>query len=241
MSANAYEVLALAMRYVFAGLMLLIVLRGWRTAVVDSRRARKLRRLSPDTGVVGELLVLDGNERARRGMRYPVTLEGTIGSARRSDIRIRHSSVKARHAIYQMTNEGLYVRGHAGARIGDAVGQSLRELKLSDGDVLRIGRVRLLLVLTGADASPEEMVRRVARPYGEEDRLQKENEMDDDLFAPRDDTDDLFASDPDDLFASNPAGSFGSNSGGDFDAWQEAPRPIRRRPVDNAGKGKKRR
>ena len=45
MGANAYEILALAMRYVFAGLMLLIVVRAWRITAIDSRRARKLRRL----------------------------------------------------------------------------------------------------------------------------------------------------------------------------------------------------
>ena len=74
MSANAYEILALAVRYVFAFLMLLIVLRAWRITSVDSRRARKLRRLSPQTGIIGEMLVMDGGERAKPGMRYPVTL-----------------------------------------------------------------------------------------------------------------------------------------------------------------------
>ena len=74
MSANAYEILALAMRYVFAALMVLIVLRAWRISVIDSRRATKLRRLSPDTGSIGEMLVVNGSERARPGMHYPVTL-----------------------------------------------------------------------------------------------------------------------------------------------------------------------
>ena len=112
-SSNLYELLALAMRYVFAALMVLIVLRAARITAVDSRRARRLRRLSPQTGIVGEMLVMDGGERARPGMRYPVTLEGAIGSSRRADIRLRHSSVRARHAFYQMTDEGLFVRSHA--------------------------------------------------------------------------------------------------------------------------------
>ena len=218
MSANAYEILALGMRYVFAALMVLIVLRGWRISVIDSRRARKLRRLSPETGIVGEFLVLDGDERARRGMRYPVTLEGSIGSSRRADIRIRHSTVRARHAIYQMTNGGLYVRGHARARISDATGLSLRETILKDGDILRIGRVRLLLVLTGADSSPEEMVRRVSRRYGVEDtRPQPETEFDDGIFVP-----DV---DADDLFSTNPAGGFAPEAD-EFDEWQNHRRPA---------------
>lgn len=163
MSANAYEILALAMRYVFAALMVLIVLRAWRISVIDSRRATKLRRLSPDTGIIGEMLVVNGSERARPGMHYPVTLEGTIGSARRSDIRVRHSTVRARHAIYQMTEEGLFVRGHANARIRDKFGRGAKELMLQDGDILRIGDVALMLVLTDGGSEPEEMDRRVLR------------------------------------------------------------------------------
>ena len=39
MSQNTYELIALAMRYFFAGMMLLIVLRAGRGALIDSRRA----------------------------------------------------------------------------------------------------------------------------------------------------------------------------------------------------------
>lgn len=67
--------------YVFAALMLWIVWRAGRGAAVDSRRAARLRRLSPMTGLCGEMVVLEGDERARRGMRYPVIREGTLGSA----------------------------------------------------------------------------------------------------------------------------------------------------------------
>lgn len=165
MSANAYEVLALAMRYVFAALMVLIVLRAWRISAVDSQRAKKLRRLSPETGIIGEMLVVDGGERARPGMRYPVTLEGTIGSGRRADIRLRHSSVAGRHAYYQMTEAGLFVRGHAHSRVRDGAGTPQRELMLEDGDILRVGRVSLMLVLTEGGNAPEEMHRHVMRRH----------------------------------------------------------------------------
>lgn len=207
MSANAYEILALAMRYVFAGLMVLIVLRAWRISMVDSRRAAKLRRLSPDTGIIGEMLVVNGSERARPGMHYPVTLEGTIGSNRRADIRVRHSTVRGRHAIYQMTDEGLFVRGHANARIRDKFGRGARELMLQDGDILRVGDVALMLVLTDGGSEPEEMNRRVLRR-----RMRSRNEMPDDegfddgIFE----TFERFEPEPeaDDLFMSNPASAF---------------------------------
>lgn len=160
MGADAYEVLAICMRYVFAALMVLIVLRAWRITARDGRRATKLRRLSPQTGIVGELMVMEGGERARDGLRYRVILEGSIGSGRRCDVRIRHSSVRARHALFQMTNDGLFVRSHAGARIADGHGIPQRELILHDGDLLSIGQVHLMLILAEADDTPDELERR---------------------------------------------------------------------------------
>lgn len=204
MSANAYELLALAMRYVFAGLMILIVLRAWRITAVDSRRAAKLRRLSPDTGIIGEMLIMNGSERAKPGMRYPVTLEGAIGSGRNADIRIRHSSVRSRHALYQMTDDGLFVRGHARTRIRDGRGRYARQLVLRDGDIVRFGDVSLMLVLTDADNAPEETIRRVRRRHRDENHREPEErfeggftgDFDNGIFETRPDADDLFMSNP---------------------------------------------
>ena len=206
MNTSAYELLAMGMRYVFAGLMLLIVLRALRGALTDSRRAAKLRRLSPETGIIGEMLVVDGSERARTGMRYPLTLEGSIGSSPSADIRVRHSSIRARHAVYQMTERGLYVRGHANARIRRNRDPWASEILLHDGDILRIGGVRLMLVLTEANELPEELERRIHRrdltDFGIWDRRSHQNEgTDEDVF------------DADELFRSNPASGFSDDMG----------------------------
>lgn len=166
MNANAYELLALCMRYVFAAIMALILLRAWKITLVDGQRATKLRRLSPETGIVGEFLVIDGHERSRNGMHYPVILEGTIGSDRRNDIRLRSSSVRRRHAIFQMTGDGLFVRGHAGGKLRDGFGRVVKEITLRDGDFVTIGGIRLMLVLSGAQnphESPAE--RKERRPH----------------------------------------------------------------------------
>ena len=201
MSANAYELLA--MRYVFAALIVLIVARAWYGASVDSQRATKLRRLSPDTGIIGELLVTDGGERAKPGMRYPVTLEGAIGSNRRADIRIRHSSIRGRHAIYQMTDEGFFVRGHASKRIGDGSGRFARELLLRDGDHLQGGRVTLMLVLTDGGSPDADPLRRRPR------RRRARNDRDDGFRAAPGDA-------ADDLFRANPAGGYD-----EYDSYDE--------------------
>ena len=213
MSANAYEILALAMRYVFAFLMLLIVLRAWRITSIDSRRARRLRRLSPQTGIIGEMLVMDGGERAKPGMRYPLTLEGCIGSARTADIRLRHSSVRRRHAYYLMTDDGLFVRGHASARIRRDHGNLEREVLLRDGETLQLGKVSLLLVLSGADSAPEEIHRTMLRHRRAQARPEEN------LPDGEDEIDSIFQAgeDADEMFFSNPASCLNPEDFDDFD------------------------
>lgn len=190
MSENLYELLALAARYLFAGLMILIVVRAWRITIIDSRRAKTLRRISPETGISGELLVLEGDEKAKRGMKYPVIREGQIGSGRKADIRIRHSSVRRRHAYFILKPEGLIVRSHAGAPLRNGQGRPVKQALLHDGDEIIIGRVHLLLVLTHAAAESRIPLRR--RPIR------------DDRYNDRDSGDDLFNADPDRLFRESP-------------------------------------
>ena len=163
MNGQLYELAALAGRYVFAALMVLIVLRAARITLIDARRAAALRRMSPETGVIGELLVTSGGQKARTGMRYPVIREGMIGSSRRADVRIRHASVRRRHAWFQQAEGGLKIRAHAGAPLRDGEGEPLRAALLEDGDVLRIGAVEVMLILNEAP----EPARRPARRRSE--------------------------------------------------------------------------
>lgn len=150
MNSGLYEILALAARYFFAGLFLLIVLRAWRVTVRDGRRARKLRRWSPETGLSGELVVLEGDGRARRGMRYPVIREGTLGSGRAADVRVRHASLRPRHARFELRDDGLLLSAAPGARLADAQGKRARRLLLRDGDRFYAGSVLFMLVLIDA-------------------------------------------------------------------------------------------
>ena len=153
MRKDLYEILALAGRYVFAALMVLIVLRAWRITIVDNRRARRLRLKAPQTGLCGELVVLEGGGKAREGMRYPVIREGIIGSSRKADIRVRHSSVSRIHAYFELTEEGLKLRSHGDALISRNWEDPEGDLLLRDGDTLELGDVQLLLVLTAAQGA----------------------------------------------------------------------------------------
>ena len=175
MNGQLYELAALAGRYVFAALMALIVLRAGRITLVDARRAAALRRMSPETGVVGELLVTAGGQKAKTGMRYPVIREGMIGSSRRADVRVRHGSVRRRHAYFQLTEAGLAVRSHARAPLRAGDGTPVKSLLLEDGDALIVGEVTLLLVL---NAAPE-----AAQPARPEPRRDEDDDPDG-LFEP---------------------------------------------------------
>ena len=197
MSENLYELLALAARYFFAGLMILILVRAWRITLIDSRRAKTLRRISPETGISGELLVLEGDERAKRGMKYPVIREGQIGTGRKADIRIRHSSVRRRHAYFILKPEGLSVRAHAGAPLRNGQGRPVKQILLRDGDEIIVGRVHLLLVLTHAPADAERRIplqRRRSMSDARRDGCYSDEQYDDDLFNP----------DPDKMFRESP-------------------------------------
>ena len=83
MSQNVYELIALAARYGFTALMVLIVLRAWRLTIVDSRRAQTLRRLSPETGLSGELIVMEGDQQAPQARLVPADPRGPFGARQR--------------------------------------------------------------------------------------------------------------------------------------------------------------
>ena len=204
MNANAYEILSLAMRYVFAALILLIVLRALVVTMVDSKRTAQLRRLNPKTGIIGEFLAIDDTGRTYRNKRYPVTLEGCIGASSRADIRIRRSGLHARHAYYQMTPSGLYVRGHAGITLMDDDGDYVRERILTDGDILYIGRLQLMLVLHEGSTVPS---------FNVEKRRRRPAQSDNDIFD-FEPEETFTEADPydipdgaDDFFQTNPAAS----------------------------------
>lgn len=154
MSGSLYELIAIAARYVFAALMVLIVARAWKITIVDSRRAARLRRLSPETGVCGEFLILTGSGRVREGMRFPVIREGMIGSSSKADVRLRSGGVRRTHAYFELTPKGLRLRDHASSRIYNARGEAKHEMLLGDGSKITIGSVEMMLILTVAVSAP---------------------------------------------------------------------------------------
>ena len=92
MLSSAYQLIALGARYLFVFLALLIVLRAGTSLLSEHRRRKKKLRNLPDAGMVGEMRDTD-NDRA-----YPLPREGTLGSGRGCDIRLK--GLRRRHVNF---------------------------------------------------------------------------------------------------------------------------------------------
>ena len=146
MRSDWYTLLSMGMRYWFAAIAAIIVLRAWRVTVRDTRRARVLRAWAPDTGAIGEIIVLSGGNGVRKGSRIPVPKEGLLGSSRRNDVRLRHKDVRRYHAHIELRENGVLAEtlGKAEIWLGGRTGN---KLLLRDGDLFSIGSLSLRLVL----------------------------------------------------------------------------------------------
>ena len=98
MSGDAYEILALLMRYVFAVIGALIVFRSFIWLRKDARAYRKEMRSLPDAGLIGEMVDLD------TGKAQPLPREGVIGSSRECDIRVKGDGVLRRHVRFEFVD-----------------------------------------------------------------------------------------------------------------------------------------
>ena len=142
MQPEAYEILALLMRYVFVLIGLLIVWRSFRWLLRDARAYQREMRALPDAGLVGEMVNL------LTGEAYPLPHEGVIGSGRNCDIRIKGGSVSRRHARFEFVEgKGLKIlpirRGAVllGGVPVHGAGYALHGTQLGIGDALL--RVRM--------------------------------------------------------------------------------------------------
>lgn len=155
MSRETYELLALAARYWFAALAVLIAFRGWRACVQDNRRARRLRDWQGGAGCVGELVLVDDGTRRRRRkpQTWLVPAEAVLGSGRAADIRLRSRDIQKRH-IFMTYRPGEMVLHPVNGSQFQAQWLTDGTQVLRDGDTLRVGPMRLTMVFfDAADAA----------------------------------------------------------------------------------------
>ncbi len=149
MSTEVYELIARAMRYWFLFLMALIVWRCWRCYLRDRRQSKKQRRLLPDAGYVGELIVVEGGGVLRTGEAFSVPREGTLGFLRTNDLCIPVDGVRNKHLWFMYDeDDGLMIEPFAGnkAEVDGNTSESRRvQLYMAHGSLLRVGEAELRL------------------------------------------------------------------------------------------------
>lgn len=159
MPQDLYEVIALAMRYWFAFLGVLIVWRAFSWLRKDRRlKHRRLRQL-PDAGLIGELLVLEGSAELQEGTLLPLPREGTLGFLRSCDVVVPADGVNPRHLDFSfVSGQGVRVYPRRGCSClvddNEVVNRrSARRFPLAHGSELTVGGAVLRLRLfAGLDA-----------------------------------------------------------------------------------------
>ncbi len=158
MPADKYEILALVARYWFTFLGVVIVWRSFVWLRKDARLKRKRLKQLPDAGLVGELVVLAGNETLPPGTVIPLPREGTLGSLRSCDISVPCSGVASLHGDFRFVNGvGLILTPAPRQSFmvdGEEPGPAQREWVLHHGSRLMVGdallRMRLFMGLETA-------------------------------------------------------------------------------------------
>ncbi len=185
MNEQAFEMVSLAMRYWFAGLILLAALCALRLALLDRRRARSERKAAPNMEYVGELLVVKGSGDVIRGERYAIQRDIVIGRRRKCDVCLDDHSVFPRHARGELRAGGMLI-GAIGSAPVSLRGQPLaQEILVKDGALFCIGAITLQLTLYDVvveyDAAGEGRAIDAARAGGDEfdEELPFEHDFDD--------------------------------------------------------------
>ena len=149
MSSSVYEVLSLGMRYVFAFLGVMIVIRSYLWLLRERKERHRRDRTMPDAGMVGGLVVLQGSGRVEKGQTYQVPWEGTLGSGRNCDVILPAPDVRRTHLHMLFTpRHGILVEPVSGQTCvvdGEEVDCRSRgeDHPLRHGSILQIGSVVL--------------------------------------------------------------------------------------------------
>lgn len=100
MPDNIYEIIALAMRYWFTALGVLIVWRAFSWLRKDRRLKHKRLRTLPDAGMIGEMVVIEGSRDLPEDTLISVPREGVLGFLRSCDLVVPVSGVNNQHADF---------------------------------------------------------------------------------------------------------------------------------------------
>lgn len=161
LDAKVYEVLALAMRYFFALIGVMIVWRSFSWLRKDRRQKHRRLKQLPDAGTIGILTVESGSRELRPGEIIPVPHEGVLGYLRTCDVVVPVDDVATMHLDFTFADgKGLYILPRRGCEAWvDGVlllnrRDSMRHPMLH-GSVLQVGQAVLRLGIFAGLNVPE--------------------------------------------------------------------------------------
>ena len=151
MDAKFYEVLAMAMRYFFTAMGVLIVWRSFSWLMKDRRlKHRRLRQL-PDAGTIGIFTVMQGGRHLPEGAIIPVPHEGVLGAVRTCDVVVPVDDVATMHVDFAFQDgHGLHIRPRRGCEVTvDGMPivsrRDSQSYPMQHGSVLEVGQAVLRL------------------------------------------------------------------------------------------------
>lgn len=161
MPQELYEILAQGASYWFAFLGIVIVWRSFAWLRKDGRARRKRVRQLPDAGLVGEMVVILGNDALPEGTLLPLPPEGVMGSLRICDICVPAEGVAGKHLSFRFRKgKGLAVIPWPQQIIwvdGEEYGHRGKPPIMCHGSRLQVGdivmRMRLFMGVEGGRAA----------------------------------------------------------------------------------------
>jgi len=143
--AKIYEVLALAMRYFFTLLGVMIVWRAFSWLRKDRKQTHKRLKQLPDAGTIGIFTVEAGGDDLAAGEVIPVPHEGVLGYLRTCDVVVPVADVATAHLDFTFVDgKGLYIYPRRGCEaVVDGVSLASRRdcqrYPMQHGSTLEIG------------------------------------------------------------------------------------------------------
>lgn len=169
--AKVYEVLALAMRYFFTLMGVMIVWRAFSWLRKDRKlKHRRLKQL-PDAGTIGILTVEQGSKQLKPGEVIPVPHEGVLGYLRTCDVVVPVEDVATMHLDFTFVDgKGLYIyprRGCEAVVDGNLLTtrRDSHRCPMQHGSTLKIGQAVLRLgVFAGLNVKEAQMAPYIPEP-----------------------------------------------------------------------------
>lgn len=166
MTADAYRLLAMFVRYWFVFLMCMITFRAFRWLYKERKAYQKTLKVLPDAGLIGELVDL------KTGETYPLPREGCISGRRLADVSLRGYKYQ-RIAFELEKGKGIALtplkRGHRPSLDGEVLHGTAYALH---GSELDLGdRTLKFRLFAGLDVPSRGMVYQEAEHWAQEAAL----------------------------------------------------------------------